>query len=500
MSTAQPAELAPAVAETHISTVFFAGTRAYKLLKPIATPYLDYSRADLRLAAAASEVELNRRLSPDVYLGTADVMEGGELTDRFIVMRRMPASRRLSDLVAKAGIEDHIRSVARRIASFHASLPALGEVDDIAGAGAVRSNWTDNFDEMEPLVGDLFDPAQHERVRHLVDQYLTNHADLFHQRIEQGFVREGHGDLTADDIFCLDDGPRILDCLAFSRQLRVSDVLADIAFLAMDLDRLAGPLRSQQLLRSYAEFSNEHHPSSLAHHYVAYRAHVRAKVASLRHIQGDPGSADLAETYLDLAQSHLEKARLRMILVGGSPGTGKSTVASGLSDRLGFVMLGTDGLRKDLTGRGHSDHEVAPPDKGIYAPHITARIYTALLDQAALLLGQGESVILDASWNTEGHRSEARSLAEVNGAEVVELECILPVGMARERVAARLSEGIDPSDATPELLDVLRQRQEPWLLANRIDTSGTRAEAIEAAAEVVEPGRPVNAGGRAARR
>jgi predicted kinase len=88
----------------------------------------------------------------------------------------------------------------------------------------------------------------------------------------------------------------------------------------------------------------------------------------------------------------------------------------------------------------------------------------------------------------------------VNGAEVVELECILPVGLARERVAARLSEGIDPSDATPELLDVLRQRQEPWLLANRIDTSGTRAEAIEAAAEVVEPGRPVNAGGREARR
>jgi predicted kinase len=240
-------------------------------------------------------------------------------------------------------------------------------------------------------------------------------------------------------------------------------------------------------MRFYTEFSDEHHPSSLASHYVAYRAHVRAKVAALRHLQGDPEAAEQARAYLDLANRHLERARSRLILVGGSPGTGKSTVAAGLSDRFGLTHLGSDELRKDVTGRDHLAHESSPPDEGIYAPHITERIYTTLLEQAELLLGRGESVVLDASWNTEAHRAAARSLAGACGAEVVEIECILPVGMARERVEARLREGTDPSDATPEMLDMFRQRQEPWLTANRVDTSGTRQSAVDHAAAVIEP-------------
>src|SRR6187402_3842244 len=124
--------------------------------------------------------------------------------------------------------------------------------------------------------------------------YAQIALSLFDNRRRAGLVRDGHGDLIADDIFVMDDGPRILDCLAFDDAYRVSDVLADVAFLVMDVERLAGREPARRLLQAYCTYSNEHHPSSLAHHYVAYRAHVRAKVATMRWNQGDPTALDSA--------------------------------------------------------------------------------------------------------------------------------------------------------------------------------------------------------------
>src|SRR5207248_5092618 len=168
------------------------------------------------------------------------------------------------------------------------------------------------------------------------------------QRIALGAVRDGHGDLQAEDIFCLDDGPRILDCIEFDDRLRHVDVLADVAFLAMDLERLGAPEAAATFLARYREFARESYPPSLAHHYIAARAHVRCKVACLRHRQGDDGGADAARGLLDLTARHLEAARVRLVLVGGLPGTGKSTVAAALADATGWVVLRSDEVRKDV--------------------------------------------------------------------------------------------------------------------------------------------------------
>ena len=70
------------------------------------------------------------------------------------------------------------------------------------------------------------------------DRFLTGRDPLFASRAQAGRIVDGHGDLLADDIFCLDDGPRILDCLDFDDRLRWVDGLDDAAFLAMDLERL----------------------------------------------------------------------------------------------------------------------------------------------------------------------------------------------------------------------------------------------------------------------
>src|SRR5262249_6531676 len=136
-----------ALAETHVSVLVFVGDRAYKLKKPVAPGFLDFSTREAREAACRREVELNRRLAPDVYLGVADVSgPDGCLCDHLVVMRRMPAERRLAALVrAGAGVDDGLRQVARLIAAFHERAATSPEIALAGSVTSVRRNWEDNF-------------------------------------------------------------------------------------------------------------------------------------------------------------------------------------------------------------------------------------------------------------------------------------------------------------------------------------------------------------------
>jgi hypothetical protein len=328
-----------AAVETHISQVFFTEDRAYKLLKPVTTGFVDFADRERRLEAANQELRLNRRLAPDVYLGLANVWEDGDLVDHMIIMRRLPSNRRLATLLADAGsgspagarsdpagdsgsgppmaVTECLAQVARAVASLHLGAPALtGDAAEMATRDAVARNWHDNFAAIADFVGPVVDRAEFEEVASLAGDYLDAGAELFQHRIDRGWVRDGHGDLRAEDIFCLDDGPRILDCLAFSRDLRVADVLNDIAFLAMDLHHLAGAQLADDFVALYQSFTGEVHPASLAHHYVAYRAHVRVKVACLQLEGGDSTKAAEAAALHGLA---LRQLRLGQLAVDRRP-------------------------------------------------------------------------------------------------------------------------------------------------------------------------------------
>lgn len=468
--------------ETHISSVFFTGDRAYKLLKPIRTGFLDHTNVQRRAESLRREYELNRRLSPDVYLGVDDLHENGSLSNRILVMRRLPHDRRLSARVDHPDFLDDLRQIAHTVASFHASLPPLEFRFPMSTAAGLAGMWSSSFEEIEPSVGDVIERSDFERARELALEYLHHSEPLFRRRQRAGLVRDGHGDLIAEDIFMLDDGPRILDCLAFDDNYRISDVLADIAFLVMDVERLAGAHAARRLMNWYCEFSGEHHPASLAHHYVAYRAHVRAKVALLRHRQGDLAAAAIARRHHEQVLDHLGRAQRRLVLVGGGPGSGKTTTANALADRLNWAVIDTDTLRKDLRHVDHGDHDVAAhPD--LYESATTEETYRRLLEHAGMLLVGAESVVVDATWCDASQRAAARSMAARHGATVSEFECRLDDRLARARIADRNARGGNASDATPELVD--RMQRDPWAEAHPLDTGSDRNDVLADALAVL---------------
>ncbi|GAA3434918.1 AAA family ATPase [Kutzneria kofuensis] len=460
-----------AVRETHCATVFFTGDRAYKVKKPVNLGFLDFTTPQARRDACHREVRLNRRIAPDVYLGVAEVRDpAGVPCEWIVVMRRMPAERSLTRLLADGvDVHDELRQVARQIAAFHAEADRGPLIDQVALIEGLRERWTANLSELVPFRDGPLDADVLAEITDLVDRYLAGRRPLLEARAHAGAACDGHGDLIADDIFCLPDGPRVLDCLEFDDRLRWVDALDDTAFLAMDLERLGRPDLGAWFLDCYAEFSGADRCATLAHHYIAYRAVVRSKVACLRHAQGVAGQDDQARQLAALALRHLRTAEPRLVLVGGRPGTGKSTVAGRLADELGAVLVQSDRVRKEMAGITPEAGAAAAWEEGIYGVASTERTYREMVRRAELLLGRGETVVLDASWRTAAHREMARVVATGTSSRIVELVCQAPDDVADARIRTRATTA-HASDATPEIAALVARKFDPWPEADAVDT------------------------------
>lgn len=478
----------PEVAETHSAVLFLVGDRAYKLKKAIDLGFLDFRSRDVREVVCHREVELNRRLAPDVYLGVVDVHgPDRQPCEHLVVMRRMPADRRLAALVRTGEpVQEHLWHLAHLLAAFHARSPRTPEADEAAEAASTRARWDVNTEGLHRVGDGSLDGDAIELTRALALRYLDGRERLFHQRVDEGRAVDGHGDLLADDIFCLPDGPRVLDCIEFDDRLRLGDGLADVAFLAMDLERLGREDLGRMFLDAYSEHRADVWPASLAHHHIAYRAQVRAKVSAIRVAQGVPDAIAEARQLLKLAASHLRAARVRLVLVGGLPGTGKSLLSDGLSATMGATVLRSDEMRKELFGRGIDEPAVGPFGEGMYSEEATAATYGALLGRAATALAMGETVVLDASWTSELWRQQAREVAQRASADLVELRCHAPGSIASARIRQRSMAGPHWSDATPAIAATMAETSPPWPQAVTIDTANRPAHALTLALQAVE--------------
>lgn len=467
------------VRETHTGVVVLCGDRAYKAKKPIATDFLDFSTPELRERACVRELELNRRMAPDVYLGVAHLSDPtGGPSEPVLVMRRMPEDRRLTRILADPAAGSEISALVGLLAQFHHTARRGPDIDQAGTPEALRDRWQALLRTLRAQPADLVAPELLARIEARAMRYLEGRKSLLTSRIAEGCLLDGHGDLQAEDIFDLPDGFRVLDCLDFDDRLRHVDCLDDIAFLAMDLEFLGHDDLGIRLLDDYQRVTGDSAPPSLRDHYIAYRALVRAKVNVIRFGQGDVTARDHTRRHLPTAAHHLDRAAVRLALVGGLPGTGKSTVAEHLSLATGAMVLGTDAVRRSLSAVGELTGPVGGYGVGMYSAADKARVYTEVLLQARELLESGRSVILDASWIDPDERRRAAVLADEVHAELVQLRCHCPEALANERIRQRPA---GDSDATPAIAAAMSTVDAPWPDAIALDTGRPLADTVDAA-------------------
>lgn len=463
--------------QTHVSYLLLAGDRAYKIKKPLNLGFLDFSTLDQRRYFCHHEVELNRRLCPQVYLGVqpitmlhgrARIGGAGPPDEWAVVMQRLPAERMLPTLLAtdQIGVTE-LSAIARRLAEFHAGAATGGEIDQYGAVAAIRRNTDENFLQLQPFIGQTLLAGQYTHLKAAADRVLSRQASLFAQRIAEGRIRDCHGDVHAGSI-CLADEVLIFDCIEFNDRFRYGDVAAEVAFLAMDLDHFGRADLAWQFLEAYRHYAGDTTIGAELDFYKAYRAIVRGKVESLRSIQPEVPAAErvaaagAARAYFDLAFAYTGGiARPTLLICCGLMGTGKTTLASALSQRLAMVHLASDRIRKRQAGLALAIRRHDPFGEGLYASAMTERVYAALLAEATTWLKRGVGVILDASFTRRADRDHARALAAALDLPAVVVETTAPEDVIRQRLEARLTEPGTISDGRWEIFAQQRDDFEP---------------------------------------
>lgn len=302
--------------ETHMSWVFLTERHAWKLKKPVRYDHLDFSTPEVRLFFCREEVRLNRRLAASIYLGVARLgmdagghlcLDSGTAVDWLVKMRRLPVQHMLDYAIrhGTAGVHD-IAALAKRLSQFYAScVPVELGLDDYRQR--FFADITRNRRELSTPAFGL--PVQQiEQLCQAQEDFLRHRADLFAQRLAAGKIVEGHGDLRPEHV-CLHPAVVIIDCLEFSRDLRIVDTVDELSFLALECERLGAPELGQHLLHAYSTQTGDWPCSALLDFYRSFRGCLRARIA-IRHLNEEKFRYSAqwrrrAMDYLDLAQQHL---------------------------------------------------------------------------------------------------------------------------------------------------------------------------------------------------
>ena len=298
--------------ETHMSQVFLAGDRVYKLKKPVRFPYLDFSTLARRELACRAELTLNRRLAPDTYLNVVALtlsQQGlaiggeGETVDWLVVMSRLDDRQMLERVIREGRLRrwqlDRLAAVLiqfyRRARPVFTS-PAVHIAELRRSLAYNRRVLLDQRFRVAPGSVRYVDAMQR--------RFLTERAMLLAERVRQRRIVDGHGDLRPEHV-CLGDPVRIIDCLEFNSRLRMVDPFDEIAFLCLECERLGAAWAGEYLRRHIGRALHDGDSEELFIFYRCHRATLRARLSLAHLLEPDPRTPDkwvpLAHAYLRLA-------------------------------------------------------------------------------------------------------------------------------------------------------------------------------------------------------
>lgn len=460
--------------QTHVSWVVLTGPYAYKIKKPVHFDFLDASTLERRAALCAEELRLNRRFAPAIYQEVVPVVReadgvrvGGsgppvEFALRMCQFEPDLGLREMLDRNAVTGGD--MQQIGRMLAELHRAAPVAAPTSRFGRHVEVRGRILRNIRQLRCDAEESLRPHL-DRIAGLATRTLELHAPQIEARRLAGHVRECHGDLHAGNVVQWQGQWMAFDCLEFDPALRWIDTISDTAFLFMDV--LAGGRADLacEFLSTYVEESGDHAGLPLLPLHVADRALIRARVELLGAVSRGPAgraaAVSSAAGRVYLASQWLQQPTGVLILMHGLAASGKSWLAAQLVCTAGALRIRSDVERKRLSGRLRLPNRPTGIDVDDYSPQHTQRTYTHLLHAAEAALQGGCNVIVDAGFLHAWQRDRFRAMASQAGARLLVVSCQAPPTVLRERLRLRASEGLDPSEATTEVLDHQLRTQEP---------------------------------------
>jgi len=304
--------------QTHISFVFLTRNFVYKVKKAIDLGFLDFTTLEKRRLFCEKELELNRRLCGGMYLEVVPINRSnvikikgeGETVEYAVKMKRMPQESMMNKLLEENKVDSKlIDEIAKIIAEFHSKAETNRRISEFGSLAIIETNWKENFDQTREFAGKTISTEDFKLIRERIEHFMKNNVPLFEKRMAEGRVRDCHGDIHSGNIF-VTDRIYIFDAIEFNERFRYSDVAADVAFLAMDLEFKERTDLSDFFVERYVKYSEDQELMRFLPFYKCYRAYVRGKVVSFKLEDPSVGSEEKraamteAKAYFKLASTY----------------------------------------------------------------------------------------------------------------------------------------------------------------------------------------------------
>jgi aminoglycoside phosphotransferase family enzyme/predicted kinase len=458
--------------ETHISWLILAGDFAYKIKKPIKLDFLDFSTLEKRRQFCDEEIRLNSPWAPGIYLDVVAITTengqsrfggSGDVIEYAVRMQRFDQSLRLDHQLeaGRLSVQD-MKELALNIAERHLQAPRVDSSRRDRILEQTRTLMLDNFSALDGVVDD----ETLESLRTWTNSELERHCELIEQRFDDGFVRDCHGDLHLGNLVRLPSGITTFDCIEFNADLRHIDVMADVAFLVMDLVERDRHDLASHFLNRYLESTGDYGGIAVLSLFFVYRCLVRAKVAVIRSAEretDDDASADIAEVtgYCEMAMRQASRRDPKLFVMHGLSGSGKTFVSGQLMAALPAVRVRSDIERKRLFGLAETASSHSAIGEGIYTVSASEAVYEALFATARTVLAAGHDVILDAAFTDRSSRQRCLSLAQELGYHTIIIDVTADEETMRKRLLQRAAKKDDPSEASIDVFEYQLREADP---------------------------------------
>jgi predicted kinase len=375
-------------------------------------------------------------------------------------MRQFPQSALFTEVYDRGELtEELLERLAGVLAEFHQNAAINDYIRSFGRVSQIRQAIDENYEQTEKYIGGPQTRQQFDETRAYTDRLFIEQEAIFNRRIEEDMIRECHGDVHLRNIALWQDQIFLFDCIEFNEPFRFVDVMFDIAYIIMDLDFRQRQDLSNVFLNAYIEQMGDWEGLKVLPLYLSRQSYVRAKVTSF--LLDDPSVPEsvkqdctkTAARYYQLAWEYTRSQQGRLILMAGLSGSGKSTAACHLRQKLGAVHIRSDAVRKHLAGVPLTQCASAE----VYSPEMTQKTYDRLLNFGISLAAQGYSVILDAKYDRQELRQSIIARATAEQLLLHICHCTAPTSVLQQRLFIRSN---DISDATADLL--AKQHMEPF--------------------------------------